>query len=138
MLLRLPPRMSRHIETRDAMNHPQFPSSRGEDQWWRRFTGMYQGPKRLIRGMRTLDCGTEGSQVGQWIRNQIEFPAEYWVPSVMSTHVPLLVKREILQRAWVVILMQYERRSVLRYRPCASNFCGTGGSFDQRFGVLAG
>jgi glycosyltransferase involved in cell wall biosynthesis len=45
---------------------------------------------------------TEGSQVWQWIRYQIEFPADFWVPVLMSTHVPLLVKREILQRAWAV------------------------------------
>lgn len=45
---------------------------------------------------------TEGSQVWQWIRYQIEFPAEFWVPMLMSTHVPLLVKRETLQRAWAV------------------------------------
>jgi glycosyltransferase involved in cell wall biosynthesis len=44
----------------------------------------------------------EGSQVGQWIRYQEHFPAEFWVPSLMSTHVPLRVKREILQRAWDV------------------------------------
>ncbi len=44
----------------------------------------------------------EGSQVGQWIRYQTVFPADFWVPSLMSAHVPLHVKREILQRAWAV------------------------------------
>lgn len=44
----------------------------------------------------------EGSQVGRWIRNQIDFPAEYWVPLLLSSYLPISAKRKILRRAWEV------------------------------------
>ena len=47
---------------------------------------------------------TEGYQVWQWIQHQLDFPAEFWVPLVLSTRVPLFVKRDILKRAWAVDL----------------------------------
>jgi glycosyltransferase involved in cell wall biosynthesis len=45
---------------------------------------------------------TEGSQVGQWIRHEIEFPAGFWVPAVMSLHISIQAKREMLRRAWAM------------------------------------
>jgi len=44
----------------------------------------------------------EGRQVGQWIRNQIEFPAEYWFSLLTSSDVSISAKRKILRRAWEV------------------------------------
>ena len=41
----------------------------------------------------------EGYEVLGWIQDRTTFPADRWVPSLMSLHVPLRAKREILRRA---------------------------------------